>query len=232
MDHFLEDINKIYSHLGNLVSKQIFADRLMYNITDDIHFIRNIVGTTEEGRAFLARVRCDKKKLILGAGIWGKEILDTYKDISFECFVDNKRSGKIYEGLPVISFDEYMEKYKNEIIIISSRLYHKELYQQLRENGISDENIINAGKFTDVMSKRQYFDIPELKNGIEEEGCFVDAGSFDGRTSKIFTEWCGGRFQKIFAFEPDTKNAVKCEDTLQNCAGGGQKQRNKKRTVG
>lgn len=220
MDHFRKDIKSIYSHIGNAVSKQIFIDRLMYNITDDIRFIKNIIGTTVEGKEFLDRIQCNKKKLIFGAGIWGKEILDTYRGVPFECFVDNKAAGKIYEGLPVISFDEYMEKYKNEIIVISSRLYHKEIYQQLKENGVSDDNIVNAGKITDIMSRRQYFDIPEFNNEMEE-GCFVDAGSFDGRTSKIFAEWCEGRFQKIFAFEPDSKNAVKCEDTLRNCVGGG-----------
>ena len=31
--------------------------------------------------------------MIFGAGIWGGEIVDTYKDIPFECFIDNKING-------------------------------------------------------------------------------------------------------------------------------------------
>ena len=67
MDHFRKDIKNIYSHIGNAVSKQIFIDRLMYNITDDIRFIKNIIGTTVEGKEFLDRIQCNKKKLIFGA---------------------------------------------------------------------------------------------------------------------------------------------------------------------
>ena len=221
MEHFQREIKEIYSHMGDSVSRQIFTDRLMYNITGDISFIRNIVATTDEGKRFLDKLQGNRKKLIFGAGIWGKEILDTYKDVKFECFVDNKKAGKTYEGLSVISFQEYMDRYRDGIIIISSRLYHREIYQQLMENGINDDNIVNAGEMTDIMSKRQYFDISGLKENWKEEGCFVDAGSFDGRTSQIFARWCEGKFQKIFAFEPDKENAIKCERVIQSCVGEG-----------
>ena len=49
--------------------------------------------------------------------------------------------------------------------------------------GIPKERIINIGKMIDNMSMRQYFDLPDMPH-VDDE-VFVDAGGFDGMTSKI-----------------------------------------------
>jgi FkbM family methyltransferase len=188
-------------------------------LTNDETFVRNVVEMTSEGEMFANFLNSNKKKLIFGGGIWGKEIVHTFQNVDFTCFVDNKMMDSMCEGIPVISFQEYLKSYKEDLIIISSRLYYEEIYTQLIDHGVRKENILNAGKIIDDMSKRQYFDLPEIMEKLETEEVFVDAGSFDGRTAQIFAELCQGKCKKIYAFEPDDKNGILCEKTLAEIPG-------------
>ena len=214
----VEDIKMIYEHIGDTGSRAIFADRLLYSLTGNTEYIRRVIGMTAEGNEFCSRViGCGRRKVIFGAGIWGCEILDAYQDVQFECFVDNKitSGSEVCRGIPVVSFQQYLNEYKDALVIISSRLYHESIYRQLKENGVKEEYIVNAGKMIDEMSKRQYFDLPELKNGLgQEPESFVDAGCFDGKTSVLFAEWCAGNYNHIWAFEPDEKNIEKCRNAF------------------
>lgn len=215
-------IKNIYNHIADERSREMYINRLLFTLTEDQKYIKNVIVMTNEGKEFCEKIdgSC-QKKVIFGAGIWGKQILNTFKGTEFECFVDNKVTGteSIYNDLPVISFQQYISDYKDAMVIIATRLYYSEIYQQLIDNGISEDNIVNAGKMIDDMSKRQYFDIPELKeNYIEGQESFVDAGSFDGKTSLLFMKWCGGEYEKIWALEPDKRNMEKCITAL-SCAG-------------
>ena len=216
---FEKTIRDIYGRIQDDSSRDIFSNRLLYSLTGDSRFMLSVIEKTPEGGEFIARLRDGRKKLIFGAGNWGREILATYTDVRFECFVDNNAKGSLCGGLPVISFDEYAERFRDETVIIASRLYHGELYAQLRARGISDGNIINAGKVIDDMSRRQYFDLPELKENRRDAEIFVDGGSFDGATSCCFLDWCGPKAGTVWAFEPDPKNAGLCETNLGNRFG-------------
>ena len=99
-------------------------------------------------------------------------------------------------------------------VIISTKLYHREIYSQLMEHQIPEELIIDAGKVVDDANKIQYFDLPELKNDKIEDEVFVDAGAFDGQTSEMFVRWAG-KYKKIFALEPDPQNREKCKKKLE-----------------
>lgn len=217
-----ERIKNIYAHIGNDVSKEIYINRLLYSLTDDNKYMKKVIETTSEGKEFLSKLYCEKKKIIFSAGAWGKEILKTYQDIEFVGFVDNRIGpGQVEDclGYPVISYDEYLKDYSlDTIVVIASRLYYKEIYNQLKSANISDEYILNAGEMIDNMSVRQYFDLPEMEEKRLSTECFIDAGSFDGRTSFLFCEWCQKSIDtkgiNIWAFEPDENNVKKCEKTL------------------
>ncbi len=58
----------------------------------------------------------------------------------------------------------------------------------------------------------QYFDYfaPNKKE------VFVDGGALDGATSKDFIKWCGGNYEKIYAFEPNPNVIDKCRDNFFN----------------
>ena len=58
----------------------------------------------------------------------------------------------------------------------------------------------------------QYFDNSIIKLGNED--VFVDAGCYDGASSVDFVKLCGGNYSKIYAFEPDHDNFLKCKNTF------------------
>lgn len=116
-------------------------------------------------------------------------------------------------GIPVIHFDEWIKQNENMTVIISTKLYHREIYLQLKEHQVPDELIIDAGKVIDEANKIQYFDLPELKKYQKKDEVFIDAGAFDGQTSAMFAKWAGN-YKKIFVLEPDPQNREKCQKAL------------------
>lgn len=213
------EIKRIWGCLGDEESKRIFCYRCMYFLTEDNSFLRKTALTVPEAEKVYNRLKNSRKrKLIFGAGIWGEGILKTFNDIEFEGFVDNYRDEKeLYEfsGKKVLSFQEYLAQYKDDLIVISSRVYNKQIYWQLVDKGISKENIVNIGEINDFLNKKQYFDLPQLKENMQNSESFVDGGSLDGRSAVCFKEWCDGRYSKIYAVEPDTKNIGLCRKMFQ-----------------
>lgn len=186
----IDGIKKIYGLLGDDLSKEIFEKRLMYSLTGDMKFIRNVVCTIPKGREIYEKLKEHKKEIgIFGAGDVGRHLVAVYQDIEFACFIDNKRAGTVYEGLPVISLKEFKKKHADGIIIISTKLYHKEIKSQLLEEGFSEEEIINIGMEYAKLNHLQYFDLPQLKDRRAETEVFVDCGCYDGSTSLDFWEW-------------------------------------------
>lgn len=215
MKNLKKTAKDIWEHLADEQSKEIFNLRVMYYLTDDASYIRKTALTVSKAKVIHNRLKeSPKKKLIFGAGIWGEHILETFDDIVFECFVDNYKEKKglnEFAGKRVLSFQEYLAEYSDEMIVISSRIYNKQIYQQLIKNGIDKTNIVNVGEINDYLNTKQYFDLPQLKDYISDEEIFVDGGSLDGRSSICFSKWCNGKYKKIFAIEPDTINQVSCE---------------------
>ena len=209
-------IEKIYSHMGDSYSKEMYGYRLLYSTTGDTRWIEKVVSMTEEGQRFLnvLKENAGAEKIIFGTGTWGVGLLKTFPDYKWDFFADNFPKSDEKSGIPVISFDELSKNHRDSLIVIATRLYHKEILQQLLADGFRRENIINMGLMGDELSRRQYFDLAELPH--EEEEVFVDCGCFDGMTSMFFAEWCQNRFSHIYAFEPDQENFIKCKKLLED----------------
>lgn len=183
-------IKKIYDLMGDDLSKYIFENRLMYSLTEDKKFIRNVVCTIEKGNEIYKFLKLNpKRKIIFGAGSVGKRLVRIYDDITFDCLVDNHCSGSTYMGLPIINIEELKEKYKEDVVIISAKRYHEEIMQQLLEEGFKKEAIINLGMEYEKLSHLQYFDLPQLRENQFNEEIFVDGGCYDGNTSLDFERW-------------------------------------------
>lgn len=221
MDRLKQDVEAIWKHLMDDLSKQIFSYRMLYYLTGDLRYINKIIMTLPEGRE-CEKILSDKsrRKVIFGAGSWGKDILCAFPDVKFECFVDNYKVKCSEECvLPIISFEEYLNNYRDAIVLISSRVYNQQIFLQLIEAGVSADNILNVGKMNDKLSEEQYFDLPELKaNSNTCAECFVDAGCLDGKSTIGFSKWCNGRYSKIWAFEPDETSFRFCQEKLE-CEG-------------
>ena len=224
-----KQIGYIYRHMGDEYSRQMYGYRLLYSLTGSTKWIEKVIQMTEEGERFIKKLENagSKEKIIFGTGSWGRGVLKSFPNIQWDFFVDNYVKGNevVCEidgggGYRVLSFDDLVKNHQNSIIVIATRLYHREILKQLLEHGFSDENIINMGKMIDEMSERQYFDLPYMKHCDHE--VFADVGCFDGTTSMFFAKWSGNVYDAIYAFEPDYHNYEKCKRKLADMLGSGE----------
>jgi len=209
--------SKIYRQLGDETSKEIFKNRLMYSMSEDSRWIFETIKFVRRGNCFLKQLEhCSihGEIVIFGAGVWGKDLQKITRTYPWKCFVDNHPKASEMHGLPVIRGNEFLERYHDEYIFISSRIFYKEIYEQLIRAGIPVSNIINVGEVLDELSAVQYFDLEYLKPAGEKE-IFLDVGGFDGMTSVYFSKW-SQRDSFVYVFEPDVDNVVKCRKNLEN----------------
>ncbi len=213
---FIETSNIIYNHLSDELSKKIYISRLLYSLTGNVEFIRNMV---KESLVDLSLVDCfnKKKTYIFGAGIWGKEIVRVWRD-NVVAFLDNdpakNQGGCTLEGIPIISPGCLIRDNDPKQVIIGTRLYYDEIRQQLIELGVSSNDILNVGALLDELAEKQYFDLTIMSK--EKKEIFVDVGSFDGMSSLRFFNWNNNNESGAICFEPDSLNIPKCEVTLKN----------------
>lgn len=210
-------LKNIYSRLGDDISKEIFMCRLMYSLTEDKKWIHEILKKNELEKEILKNlyeIVQNENAVIWGAGFWGKELYKMTFNLKWKYFIDsNPKESEIGE-IKVLKADDFIKNYDNETIFISSRLYHKEIYSQLYNYGVSKDKIVNVGEVLDVLSKQQYFDLEYLPHEKEKE-VFVDVGCYDGQTSIQFLRWNKADKCKIYAFEPEKNNVRKCCYNLQ-----------------
>lgn len=215
------EINNIYAHMGDELSKYIYSNRLMFSLTGDCRYIRNIICTNRIGKEIYEKMKEQTVRgggiTIFGCGIIGKTLVDVYDDISFEGFVDNNCYGKSYKGLEVISWEKYLEKKENGMILISAKYHYAEIMNQILNSGIHENQIINLGKEYAKLSHMQYFDLPELDENKQQLEVFVDGGCYDADTAIDFIQWC--RKVKVqgyvYAYELEATNQKLCANKLE-----------------
>lgn len=79
------------------------------------------------------------EKVLFGAGYWGKKAISSNELDDVIAIIDNdrlKQCGNI-NGIPIISLEEYLQKYKNCQIVITSTSY-KEIARQLQDSYVSN----------------------------------------------------------------------------------------------
>lgn len=207
-----EIIKQTYQHMGDAQSKEIYANRLLYNLTGDKLYMRAVFQ--EDADALLCAVsKCQaREKIIFGAGCQGQKTKAFFEDIDWDYFADTyAEKGRSVCGLPVLSFEELATQHKDAFVVISSSAYHHEMERQLLEAGFNCEQIYSAGARIDALYRSQYFDLPALRP-MERE-IFVDGGAFDGATAQAFAQW-NKNYSKIYAFEPNHQSYAICKKAL------------------
>lgn len=211
-------LKSIYSHLEDDLSKFIFSQRVCYSLLDDYKYIFRILKEADLlGQEFSKIKRSDV--VIFSAGRLGKMVKENYRNINVLAFIDNFLATELYEGIPVISLQEYLMSYKGTCILLANKYHDMEIYQQLKEAGVKDEEIVNLGAIHRERIARQYFDLPQLNLGSNKE-VFVDCGCYDGFSTEQFIHYCDGNYEKVWAFEPDRKNIVIAKKRLEHCCVG------------
>lgn len=209
------DVALISEHLQDDISRNIYANRLLFASTGNIGYLRNVCMTIPEVVSFVDWIDKHEKreKILFGAGQWGNWIREIFDNIKWDYFVDNNVEKKTIHGIPVITPEELVSYHKDSVIIISSKYHWQEIYEQLIDKGFDDEQICCLGKTVSEIESRIYFDLPDLPHAPHE--AFVDAGGYDGQTSLDFAKWASvSKDIKITIFEPESEMIKKCHKTL------------------
>lgn len=212
-----KDIDKnVFDAMGDNVSKQIYINKVNY-YNDANNAMEAIICLTG-GQDILNFMDENKDSLcVFGAGMLGQDLVDTWSwKYKFRAFIDNDKliHGKKIKKIPVISLDE-LNKFQNDpAIIIMSKFYWREIFDQLTVYGIGANKIFNFGEIYCKFVKNQYFDLEELK--ITDHERFVDCGVLDGETSLNLLELRKGQVEKIWMFEPDKNNILKVKNSFKD----------------
>lgn len=204
----LLNIKKIKDKLMDEESKIIFDAKIDYMITRDDNtfietvwpFLRNMYSPD-----LVSHTSLNKNIIIFGCGYDGiktKNILEMCGyNVEFFCDSNKDKVGKIVEGIRVLSKQELMSDYQNYLVVLASRAYVEEMYEQLVQMKFPIDNIIYPRFHVPTgFGKKQYFDVFCSR----DKEVFVDAGAYNGDTTKEFMIWSnmGGKYKKIFVLEP------------------------------
>lgn len=210
-----EQIQSFYSKLQDEESRRLFEIKLEELIRKEnngtlfIDFLADdkCNWCLSEYDNFLQN-REGRRVIIRGAGAYGKLTWVILKsmNVEVECFCDNsaQKQASGFCGKKVISEAELIWNYRDRLVIIASRTNGAFMYRDLISKSFPRENVFlprNGALF--ATRGNQYFDCPELLP--EEDEVFIDCGCFDAGTSEYFSQWCNGNYERIIAFEPDSK---------------------------
>lgn len=221
------DLLSIYSRMEDKLSEKIYMDRVHYSITGDVGYIEQMVNRTVRGsaqwQAFcgILRDKAERSEMyIFGAGIWGNILYhETNRFIHWTAVIDSYPEGKTVGDLPVISLEKLKDcEGKDICVAISSYKNGQEMSALLQEAGVLRNRIVDAGNVIYQLTEGAiYFDLEQITPRIARE-FFVDAGCFDGLTTKAFFRWCKNEGY-AYCFEPDHENIVTVQRTLSNAVG-------------
>ena len=203
----IERLKNTYLHLQDDLSRSIFRQRLMHEITGERSCMVDVIKSSDVGRDFVKQLETLKKDgaqiVIYGAGNVGHRLMECYEEYIF-AFVD--RNALTIQTEYAVYPPEWLKKQENIYVIPAfgsgTPKFREEVLQYLSEIGISHTHIIDVYSINKELWGRQYFDLPALTFADDE--VFVDCGCFDGATIQSYEKWKnkptrGG----IIAFEPD-----------------------------
>lgn len=211
----------IFEHLSDEQSRDIFSFRLMAFLTNE-RYIGEIVKrydpelyeTSKDLFYFFWNSMPQNNSFILyGAGatlskyLWFiKECAIPIESISAICDRDEKKWGKSTKGIQITSPDILNQDDRSNIVVCSDK-YGKEIYDDLHTKYGERVHYLSADSFIKY-SDEQYFD-PDIITFSENE-VFVDTGAC-GLEISIELMKRRNAVKKVYAFEPDPTNIMRCE---------------------
>lgn len=221
-----ENVKRIYEHLADEESKDIFCNRLMLSLTEDWKFARNIVGKylngyssdkifigMEDSIAMLG-LNTQDEYVIYGAGMFGRQVFDILKKrgIKVKAFgdADRRKQKEGYCGLVVLSPEEIAELTQVKVLLAVWN-QSENIKSNLLKLNVEETRIIDCFPIKNYVDKNQYFDEGIIKLGENE--VFLDCGCYDFETSQIFMEKCP-TYNKVICFEPNKDNQKLIEQKI------------------
>ncbi len=222
---FVEQAVQNYQPLQDELSKKIFWARLALEFDPSPENTAQLVSLGEQQGwldvllrripSILHAVERDHKKLILyGTNVTGRAIAARLMEMQADFYGFCGRRAKEFPGglmgKPVLSPDYLFQHADEFYIILSASEAEEEILNTLRNHDFPQAHILFYPKLARG-EDHQYFEFPSL---FPPGTAFIDGGCLDCRTSYLFSDWCGGKYSKIFAFEPDPISCSICEQRL------------------
>lgn len=226
-------LNSFIDKLQDTESEQLFDARFSYFVNRDkdafYRQLDEVLSSREQnfGCGWLDRyydrnpANREVGIVIFGAGEMGKLTCRSllYNNRKVDCICDNNESldALSYRDIPILGFANVCRNFKKDVVIVAvSPKYQIEIYHQLIAAGFHESKIVmsdygGGGLYCDISG--QYFDLPAIVPNKEGE-YFVDAGCFNGETSRQCKDWCAGKLKMVYAFEPDARNYHFCQKNL------------------
>lgn len=131
-----------------------------------------------------------------------------YRDYNIVFCNGRRVMDETIKGRKVISLYELVTEYNNSVVIVSSRTHSDAMIRQLFQNDFPMDQVLMPGekRLIEGWCGTTYFDFWDPK----DHEVFLDIGAFDGKTSYLFSEWCHGSYDKIFAFEANPNQLHIC----------------------
>lgn len=228
----LKQLYQLYDALYDEESKVIFESRYKYSMglinwaqmCDRIFpYIKNKrwhnIGFLDYFKSYSDAKQAEY--LIFGAGDRGYISYKFLNELGFKvvAFADNDKSKQntTFCGLPVFDPFEAVNKYKNchVIVTVLNLTAQASIFRQLLLYNINPTHILMLrGGAAWGFCGTTYLDFPTF-NPAEDE-VFIDCGCYKGETVFDFLNWCGGKYKKIYAFEPDSNNFKICQDQFKD----------------
>lgn len=202
----------INENIADDLSRKIYMHREKFSkthsndeIEDILHLCWDNLKCNDKIKQFGEKLKnIDGTVYLFGCGNYSKVCIYMWPSIRWK-LIDNYYGKEHFMGrYEVINFETFRTEIREESIVISSKKYADEMKSQLMDIGIDNERILECTFLFDLIEGKQYFDLKEL-HPVDRE-IFVDAGAYDAGTSLEFMEWCQGKYDKIYCFEPDLIN--------------------------
>lgn len=155
----------------------------------------------------------DRINVIIASINYVHEMETQLKELGFENIIhypvlslfDNEtfHPEPVYDGL----YDEYVEHEKEYDEI--RKLFNDEKSLQVFDKIIEYRKTYSTSIYPEIKDKQAYFEA-----FLPNEKVFVDGGAFDGVTSKEYSEFVGGEYEKIYVIEPDSASMCLTKENL------------------
>ena len=225
--HMVPEVEK---RLSDDISKNIYEIKMQYILNRNVKVLLNDliksmhntfyskrIKTYELDKVYKSQEKIDNI-VIFGSGMDGTFILNSLKQSSYKninmVFCDNdssKWNQKVgTDELIIISPEELINDYKDSIVIIGSRFYKRDIYNQLLSMNYPIDRVV-VDLTRDFMGW-EYFDYFEPN----ENEVFVDGGAFNGLTAIEFAEWATKGYDYIYSFEANSQSIDVCQGAFKN----------------
>ena len=233
MKHAMETIQRIYQMLEDDESKDLYLNRLAFEISGENKYLIAMLYTFFQHRSpggyheYISKYGMDKaiakvpkghQFLLYGAGNDGKQmLLYARKREGFAGFCSSTEAKQKngYLGCPVMSPEELLSR-RDLYVVIASSAARDELRGILEEGGYPPELVIDGPAYysdEELGETEQYFGPGFMK--FSDEEVFVDVGCYDFRSALALGRHCNC-VKKVYAFEPDPENYEKCLKKAEN----------------